>query len=67
MSVSAPGVSESVPGSTIGERPTSRLHLRELIQISIFWFTTNAIWGGQDIFQQERSIRLLTADSADER
>jgi MFS family permease len=55
----APGVA---PGS--GERPTARLAMYQLLQISVFWFTTNAIWGGQDIFQQERSIQLLGKEGA---
>jgi MFS family permease len=37
-------------------RPTLRLTRTQLIQISIFWFATNAMWGGWEIFQQERGI-----------
>ena len=50
------------PGT--GSRPTALLTLLQLFQISVFWFTTNAIWGGQDIFQQERSIQLLGKQAA---
>lgn len=47
-----------------GARPTVALSALALFQISIFWFTTNAIWGGLDIFQQERAIQLLGKDAA---
>ncbi|MEA2675282.1 MAG: hypothetical protein QOI92_2474 [Chloroflexota bacterium] len=37
-----------------GERPTVRLPLRQLLQISIYWLGINAIWGGVGIFNQQR-------------
>jgi MFS family permease len=35
-------------------RPTARLPLRQLYQLSIYWFGINAIWGGLNIVLQER-------------
>ena len=35
-------------------RPTLRLPTAQLIQISIYWFGINAIWGGLNILLQER-------------
>jgi MFS family permease len=35
-------------------RPTARLPLRQLLQISIYWLGINAIWGGVGIFNQQR-------------
>ncbi len=40
-------------------RPTTPLAWTSLIQISIYWFTLNAIWGGFELFQQERTGELL--------
>ncbi len=40
-------------------RPTLPLPLARLLQISLFWFALNAIWGGFEIFQQKRVIQLL--------
>jgi MFS family permease len=37
-----------------GARPTARLPLRQLLQISIYWLGINAIWGGVGIFNQQR-------------
>jgi len=33
-----------------GARPTLRLPIRQLLQISIYWLGINAIWGGVGIF-----------------
>ena len=35
-------------------RPTARLPLQQLYQLSIYWFGINAIWGGLNIVLQER-------------
>jgi Na+/melibiose symporter-like transporter len=35
-------------------RPTRRLPVRQLVQLSIYWFGINAIWGGLNIVLQER-------------
>jgi MFS family permease len=43
----------------VGERPTTPLSLATLLQISIYWFALNAIWGGFELFQQERTGQLL--------
>jgi MFS family permease len=40
-------------------RPTTPLGLASLIQISVYWFALNAIWGGFELFQQERTLQLL--------
>ena len=40
-----------------GARPTERLPLRELDQMSVYWLGINAIWGGVGIFVQERVDR----------
>jgi MFS family permease len=45
-----------------GTRPTTLLRLGQLVQISVFWFATNAMWGGWEIFQQKRSIQLLGSE-----
>jgi MFS family permease len=57
---------ELVPGSApdgdveeAGERPTTPLSWLTLFQISIYWFALNAIWGGFELFQQERTEQLL--------
>jgi MFS family permease len=44
-------------------RPTTALSKVQLLQISIFWFALNAIWGGFEIFQQKRVVQLI-GDSA---
>lgn len=43
----------------VGERPTSPLALTSLLQISVYWFALNAIWGGFELFQQERTGEML--------
>ncbi len=35
-------------------RPTLRLPMAQLVQISVYWFGINAIWGGLNILLQER-------------
>jgi MFS family permease len=47
-----------------GARPTERLPLRELLQISIYWLGINAIWGGVGIFNQERVDQLAPPGEA---
>jgi MFS family permease len=47
------------PGDgAIEERPTRLLSPLTLFQISIFWFALNTIWGGFELFQQERIDQL---------
>ena len=41
----------------------SQLPLPQLFQISLFWFSLNAIWGGFEIFQQKRAIQLLGGEA----
>ena len=47
-----------------GARPTERLPLRQLVQISIYWLGINAIWGGVGIFNQERVDQLAPPGEA---
>jgi MFS family permease len=48
----------------LGARPTARLPLRQLLQISIYWLGINAIWGGVGIFNQRRVEELVGKDQA---
>lgn len=47
-----------------GARPTQRLPLRQLLQISIYWLGINAIWGGVGIFNQRRVDELAPPGEA---
>ena len=47
-----------------GARPTERLPIRQLVQISIYWLGINAIWGGVGIFNQERVDQLAPPGEA---
>jgi MFS family permease len=47
-----------------GSRPTQRLPLRQLLQISIYWLGINAIWGGVGIFNQQRVDELAPPGEA---
>lgn len=49
------------PVGDAGERPRERLPLRQLYQLSIYWFGINAIWGGLNIVLQERVPGLAPA------
>jgi MFS family permease len=43
-----------------GARPVARLPLRQLFQLSVYWFGINAIWGGLDgVVLQERIPGLV--------
>lgn len=42
-----------------GERPTDALPAVQLVQISVYWFALNAIWGGFEVFQQKRVVQLV--------
>jgi MFS family permease len=44
-----------------GARPTERLPVRQLVQISLYWLGINAIWGGVGVFTQERIPQLVPA------
>jgi MFS family permease len=44
-----------------GLRPSERLPLRQLVQLSVYWLGINAIWGGVGIFTQERIPELAPA------
>ncbi len=45
-------------------RPTQRLPWRQLVQLSLYWFGLNAIWGGWEILNQERVPLLAGEDFA---
>jgi MFS family permease len=45
-------------------RPLVHLPLRELYQLSVYWFGINAIWGGLNIVLQERVPALAPAGEA---
>jgi MFS family permease len=47
-----------------GARPTERLPILQLLQISIYWLGINAIWGGVGIFNQERVDQLAPPGEA---
>ena len=53
--------SEAVADAAAYERPRERLPLRQLLQLSIYWFGLNAIWGGWEILDQER-VPLLAGE-----
>ena len=45
-------------------RPTERLPIRQLLQISLYWLGINAIWGGVGIFNQRRVEELVGKEDA---
>ncbi len=45
-----------------GGRPTARLPLAQLLQVSVYWFGINAVWGGWSIVSQERIPELVPHD-----
>lgn len=56
--VAAPTTAGST-GVDTGARPTVRLPIRQLVQLSVYWLGINAIWGGVGIFTQERIPQLV--------
>ena len=62
MAVDAAAADRSILGPATGSdadtRPTDRLPLRQLLQISVYWLGINAIWGGVGIFNQQRVDQL---------
>lgn len=44
-------------------RPTLRLPWLQLLQISIYWFGINAIWGGWEVLNQEKAPVLFGVDA----
>lgn len=61
--VAVPGVAgaEIGPSDEDAARPTERLPLRQLFQISLYWLGINAIMGGINIAIQERVPKLVPA------
>jgi MFS family permease len=55
--------SSASPGGSdaVDLRPTRLLGPVTLFQISVFWFALNTIWGGFELFQQERIDQLTEA------
>jgi MFS family permease len=51
----------AVAGEDLGARPTERLPLRQLFQLSVYWLGIQAIWGGVGVFTQERIPELVPA------
>jgi MFS family permease len=51
----------AVAGEDLGARPTERLPLRQLVQLSVYWLGIQAIWGGVGVFTQERIPELVPA------
>ena len=47
------------PAEDIFARPTLRLPWSQLLQISIYWFGINAVWGGWEVLNQERVPELF--------
>ena len=58
------GMPVDLDAEDAGARPTERLPLRELLQISIYWLGINAIWGGVGIYNQERVDQLAPPGEA---
>ena len=48
-----------IEGDDLGARPTERLPLRQLFQLSVYWLGINSIWGGVGVFTQERIPDLV--------
>jgi MFS family permease len=59
-----PAIPVEIGDEDAGARPTERLPLRELLQISIYWLGINAIWGGVGIYNQERVDQLAPPGEA---
>jgi len=52
------------PADDIYARPTQRLPWAQLLQISIYWFGINAVWGGWEVLNQEKVPELFGELSA---
>ncbi|HEY6058283.1 MAG TPA: MFS transporter [Candidatus Limnocylindrales bacterium] len=48
-------------GLDVAGRPTARLPMAQLLQVSIYWFGISAVWGGWGFFSQERVPELVGA------
>lgn len=48
----------------LGARPTERLPLRQLFQLSLYWLGINTIWGGVGFFNQRRVEDIVGKDQA---
>ena len=61
MAVDAVAAAPATPveGDDLGARPTERLPLRQLFQLSVYWLGINSIWGGVGVFTQERIPDLV--------
>jgi len=61
MAVEASSAPGAVVIDDVGARPTERLPLLQLVQLSIYWFGIQSIWGGVGVFTQERIPILVPA------
>ena len=57
----APPVGSAAAGSQEGARPTEILPLRQLLQLSVYWFGINSIMGGLGVVVQKRIPALVQA------
>jgi MFS family permease len=55
---------EAAPAEDIYARPTQRLPWLQLLQISIYWFGINAVWGGWEVLNQEKVPAIFGEDVA---
>jgi MFS family permease len=55
IAVPAPPIVEDDAGA----RPTEHLPVLQLLQLSVYWFGIQAIWGGVGVFTQERIPELV--------
>jgi MFS family permease len=56
---SEPAIGEGSAVADAYARPTQRLPWAQLLQISIYWFGINAIWGGWEVLNQEKVPALF--------
>ena len=59
----APASLPADPPDDAYARPTLRLPWLQLLQISIYWFGINAIWGGWEVLNQEKAPVLFGVDA----
>ncbi len=57
-------IADSPLVAAVAGRPTQRLPIRQLYQLSMYWFGINAIWGGLNIVLQERVPLLAPVGEA---
>ncbi len=55
-------VPEPSQGLDASGRPTARLPIAQLLQVSVYWFGISAVWGAWGFFNQERTPDLVGKD-----